>query len=275
MRSADFPSRNTPRNPPDRRMLPLRKRRNDLESIFDRCQLAADAHFYVIVLPLRRSLGMNADEIEMRTRLARRVVLSVSAVFEKAAEEVRGPLITRSRRVRTADRRLRKRAQSCLDGVIVELEILLWRSFPVSNVGLVPHFPQPALHFFVAVTLAEMIDKVKNHISPLVVIFRRIRPPGVDFLDAGIRKAMPVGLGMRRERLGHESNFDQRRDTIRMKCVENVIENFPTVDRVSGRVFGVDVSRSPFQGSRTVASRQQIVNTYVDRRTVDSSQLAQ
>src|SRR5579863_3090579 len=61
----------------DRSMFPLRKRCGDLESLLDGGKLAADPHLHVVGLPRGRSLGMKADEIEMRTNFAIRVIFLV------------------------------------------------------------------------------------------------------------------------------------------------------------------------------------------------------
>src|SRR5579863_5862257 len=94
---------------------PLRKRSCDPKSLLDGGKLAADPHLHVVGLPRGRSLGMKADEIEMRTNFSVRVILLVRAMFQERAKKVRGFGIPRARAVRPSDPRLGKRPQHRLD----------------------------------------------------------------------------------------------------------------------------------------------------------------
>ena len=80
---------------------------------------------------------------------------------------------------------------------------------------------------------------------------------------------------MGRQSFWHKADFHQRLYSSGMKCVENLIQNRPAVDGTSGRIFGVDIGRSPFQRSTPVSGRQQIVNSNVYRRSIDRSQFTQ
>src|ERR1700733_2469242 len=70
----------------DRRLPPLRKRCHDFESLLNCGELAANPHLHVIGLPLRRSLGMNADEVEMRSNPAVRIIFLVRAMLKECPE---------------------------------------------------------------------------------------------------------------------------------------------------------------------------------------------
>src|SRR5579863_1971382 len=78
--------------------------------------------------------------------------------------------------VRTSNASIWQRPQNGVRGKIIELEIFLWRSFPISDIRLIPDLPQPSLHFGIAVPLAQVSDKLKNQFRPFLVILRWVGP---------------------------------------------------------------------------------------------------
>src|SRR5580658_9047267 len=164
----------------------------------------------------------------MRPDFAVGEIFLVCAMIEKGAQKICGVWICRPGGVGSADAGLGKRAQRSFYGDVVEFEIFFARTFPVSNVGFIPYFPQPGLYFGVAVALAQMVNELENQFGPLLIILRRVGPSGVDF--ASPRKIVTIRFGMRGKRLGHESDFDQRLDSGGAKCVENLVENCPAIN---------------------------------------------
>ena len=51
------------------------------------------------------------------------------------------------------------------------------------------------------------------------------------------RKVVTIRFRMGGKRFRHETDFDQRLDAGGMKCIENLVENYPTVNRMSGCIF--------------------------------------
>ena len=150
----------------------------------------------------------------------------------------------RGRCFRAADARFRHRAQHGVNRIVVQLEIFLRRTMPIVDVRFVPDFPKPLLHFVVAVTFAQMLRQLKSEFGPFRIIFRRIGPSGKHIT---LRKCVTVRIGMRRKRFRHESELHKRLYAGLVKRVEDAVENRPAIDGLSGRVFRVDVGRSPLQ----------------------------
>jgi hypothetical protein len=59
------------------------------------------------------------------------------------------------------------------------------------------------------------------------------------------------------KRFGHKAELHQRTHVRGCIRIKNLIENRPTVDRLSVRVLGVDVRRAPFEIGLSVAGSQQ------------------
>ena len=121
-------------------------RRDDLESLVQIAKLLFDPHHDVVLDEFRRSLGVETDEVQRRTGLAGDIVLSANRVIQKAAKEGCRPFARRAGGIRTAHPRGRQRPFHRVGGVIVEFVILLGGAFPISDIGLVPHLPQPRVH---------------------------------------------------------------------------------------------------------------------------------
>src|SRR6185436_4158296 len=108
-------------------------------------QLARDPHAHVPVDHFGPALGVEADEIERGAGTARGVVLPANAMLEKGSQELPGFLVPGTGGMRSADARRWQRALHRVDGVVIELVVLLGRAFPITDVRLVPDFPKPGL----------------------------------------------------------------------------------------------------------------------------------
>src|ERR1700728_3850331 len=129
----------------------------------------------------------------------------MGAMFQERTQEFSGFRGRRACAVRPAYTSIWQRAQNGVHGKIVELGIFLWRSFPISDIRLIPDLPQPRLHFGIAIPLAQMAHKVKNQFRPFLVILWRIGPSGKEF---AVREIVAIWLWMGRKSFGHESDFD-------------------------------------------------------------------
>src|SRR6185369_2103576 len=67
----------------DRRILPLRKRSNDIETALDGSKMIADAHAHMSILKKRMSLGMKTDEVQWGPVFARGKIFLVGTMIEK------------------------------------------------------------------------------------------------------------------------------------------------------------------------------------------------
>src|ERR1700693_3585459 len=105
---------------------------------------------------------MKADEVQARTILSAHVVWLVSTMVEERSQKFRRLGIGGAGTVRAADARFRKGPQDRIHAEVVQLEIFLRRSLPVIDVGLVPYLPQPGFDLRIAVTLAQMVDELKD-----------------------------------------------------------------------------------------------------------------
>ena len=97
---------------------------------------------------------MESDEVQMRTSPPVHIVFLVSAMVEEQAQEFGGLGRGGTGAVWTANTCLWQRPQSCINRKVVELEIFLWRSLPISDVRLVPYFPKPGLNLGIAIAIA-------------------------------------------------------------------------------------------------------------------------
>src|SRR5882762_7764289 len=163
---------------------------------------------------------MKRDEVQSRTGLSSRVVSLVRAIIEKNAQEFSCLRRSRAGGIRAAHASFGKRSQNGIGRVIVEFEEFLGSALPVSDIGFIPHFPQPGLYFRVAVPLAKMPNKLKNDFRPLLIILRRVSPARK---DRALWKIMAVRLWMGGKRFRHESNFDQGFNSSRVKRIEDLI----------------------------------------------------
>src|SRR5580658_9869487 len=218
---------------------------------------------------------MEADEQQRRADLSGGVVGLMRAVFEEMAQEFGGMRIAWTGAVWTADSRFGKRAQDGIGCKIVKLEIFFPRALPVVNVRLVPDFPQPGFYFGVAVTFAQMTRKLKNELGPFGVIARRVGPARIDRTDRGVRKIVAIWFGMRRERFGHEADFDDGSDAGGVRRIEDMVEDRPAVNKFAVFILGIDVGRAPLQGGGAVASSKQIVDADVRRHWTERGQFAE
>src|SRR5271168_1290895 len=140
---------------------------------------------------------METYEQQWRADFSRRVIGLMGAVLEELAQEFGRMRISRARAVWSSDASFRKRAQHCVGGQIVKLEVFLGRALPVFDVRLVPHFPQPGFHFRVAVPRPRVTSKLKNQLRPLGIIPRRVGPTGI---DRTVWKIVAIRFGMRGKR---------------------------------------------------------------------------
>src|SRR5580700_1351818 len=176
----------------------------------------------------------------MRSHLAVRIILLVCAMVEKCSEKFCRLRVARSSAVRSTDPRLRKSSQDCFHARVIKLEIFFSRTFPVRDIGLIPHLPQPGLNLGIAITLAKMLDELENEFRPLPVILRRISPSREDVADDP-RKVVTIRLRMSGKRLRHKPKFHQWLDASCTERIENPVQNYTTVDRPPGWIFRVDI----------------------------------
>ena len=106
----------------------------------------------------------------------------------------------------------------------------------------------------------ECANPLVDELAPLRVVLRRIRPAGVDVVVVVARASSRADTAAAcRQRLRHEADLDERLHLALDVGVEDAIDDRPVVDRPAVRVFGVGVGRSPLEGGRAVARRQQVV----------------
>src|SRR5271155_3909182 len=167
-------------------------------------------------------------------------------MVEEGAEKFCSVGTARSRSFRPSDLSLGQRPQNRVDAKVIKLEILVSRSFPITDIRFVPYFPQPGLYLGIAVAPAQMVDELENEFGPLLVILWRVGPSGVNFTDRSPRKVVTVRFRVGGKRLRHETDFNQGSDPGCAKRVENLVQNIPTINRVSRCIFRIDIGRSPF-----------------------------
>src|SRR5215469_16192842 len=66
---------------------------------------------------------------------------------------------------------------------------------------------------------------------------------------------------MCRKGFRHEADLDQRFNAALAEGVEDSIDDCPTINRVSARVFRVDICRSPFEGGGAVSGCEEVMDT--------------
>ena len=122
----------------------------------------------------------------------------------------------------------------------------------------------------------ECLHPLVDQLAPLVVVPRRMRPPGVDPVvgHAGLPVVL-VRLRLRRQRLGHEADLHQRLHLALEVRIDDAIDDRPVVDRLPVRVLGVGVGGAPLQSGRAVAGRQQVVHPHVDGDRAELRQVGQ
>jgi hypothetical protein len=143
----------------------------------------------------------------------------------------------------------------------VELEIFFGRSLPIADVGFVPDLPEPFLDVLFSVSLDAVLHDLKIQLFPLAIVFGRIAPTGS---DSRLRPVVTVRLRIYREGFGHEADFEHGASVGVAVSVEDAIEDFPIIDGMALRVFGVDVRGSPFEGRFAVSGGQKIMSADVD-----------
>src|SRR6476660_9587870 len=111
-----------------------------------------------------------------------------------------------------------------------------------------------------------MVDKLKNELRPFLVVLWWVGPSSEDFT---VRKIVTIRFGMCGQSLRHESKFYQGLDACGVKRIKNPVQDRPIVDRPSIRIFRIHIGRAPFQSGRSIASGQQIVHAYVNRRRTE------
>ncbi len=193
-------------------------------------------------------------------------------MIEKSAQEFSSLRRCRAGGIRATDASVGEGSQDGICRVVVQLEEFLASALPVSDIGLVPHFPQPGFRFRGAVALAKMTDKLKDKFGPFLIILGRVGPAGE---NRALRKTVAVRLRMSRKPFRHESNFHERFDSSGVKGIENTIQNCPAIDGLSRRVLRVNICGAPFQRSRAVAGSKKIVDANVDRCGTQGGQLAE
>src|ERR1700722_16759547 len=126
---------------------------------------------------LRIAFGMETDEIQWNSGLARLCVDAARAVLEKISKK--RTVLSRPCCRGTADFRVRKHLPHSSGSDDIEFVIFLGRSVEVRYIRLVPHFPHPQVHVS-AIALMQMFHPRNDQSAPLCVILRRIRPSGPD-----------------------------------------------------------------------------------------------
>ena len=89
------------------------------------------------------------------------------------------------------------------------------------------------------------------------------------------RPLVLIRVRLGRERLRHEANLDERLHLALDVRVENPIDDRPVVHGTAIRVFRVGVRRSPFQRRRSIARRQQVVDSDVHGNRAQRGKLGQ
>src|SRR5665811_48542 len=82
--------------------------------------------------------------------------MCIRAMFQELLEERRGLCAARSRGARTAHPGRRQGALHGVRRVVIELVVFFRRAAPVEDIGLVPQFPTPLLHFRLAIARHRM-----------------------------------------------------------------------------------------------------------------------
>ena len=106
---------------------------------------------------------------------------------------------------------------------------------------------------------------------PLGLVLGRVRPAE----DIAVGEAVPIGLGMRRERLRHKADLDQGTNMRSDERVEDAVGDREVVDRRAVGPLGVDVSRAPLERSVAIAASEQVVRAKVDRDRAKRGELAE
>src|SRR5258708_32288230 len=193
---------------------------------------------------------MKSDEIEARARLSGDEVSLMGAMIEKSAQEFRSLRRCRAGGIRATDASVGEGSQNGICRVVVQLQEFLASALPISDIGLVPHFPQPGFRFRGAVALAKMTDKLKDKFGPFLIILGRVGPAGE---NRALRKTVAVRLRMSRERLGHESDFDERVDSSGGEGIENTFQNLAIVEGLVRRVLRGNSCCAPVPCVRALA----------------------
>ena len=260
----------------DGRVAQLRVRRDDLKTVRDGLELIADAHPHVAFDDPRRSLGVKRHEIERRSDLAGGMVGAAEAVLDEIPENLLRPRTIRSRDFGPADPGLRQRTFEAVSGEVVQLLKLLRCTAPIPDVRFVPHLPIPGRNLSPAIALDCVPRPLIHQLSPLRVIGRWVGPTRVDAVVLDARRPLVlIRVRLRRERLRHEANLDERLHLALDVRVENPVDDRPVVHGTAIRVFRVRVRRSPFQRRRSIARRQQVVNSDVHGNRAQRGELGQ
>jgi hypothetical protein len=215
----------------------------------------------------RPAFGVIGDEVERRARSAGCGVAAVIAVLQELAQERRGLRARWTRAGRSADSRRRKRALHRRSRVVVQLVVLFRSSVPIRDIGFVPDFPIPGRHLVLPVLLHAVLHPLVNQLAPFAVILGRVRPSdGVIPVRGAGNPGRAIRLRLRRERLRHEADLDERLSARLQIRVENAIRDRPVVHRPSRRVFRVGIRGPPLQSRRSVSGGQHEVGANVHRR---------
>ena len=192
-------------------------------------------------------------EVQARPGVARDGVGAGRAVLEELPQED----AARARHRRAAEGRVRDHLVQRRFRVVVELRVVGERALPVTDVGFVPQLPQPARRD-VRVPFVRVHRPRADEPRPLRVVGRGIKAPAVEQPGAGVA----VRGRVRGERLGHESELDERKRAGRGDGVHDPVGQRPVIDRVPGGVLGVDVGRSPLhrRGAITGVEKKVVAN---------------
>src|SRR5437868_2155362 len=106
-----------------------------------------------------------------------------------------------------------------------------------------------------------MASELEHQLRPFSIILRRICPASEQL--AGRGKIVAIWLGMGGERLGHESEFDERLGAGLAEGIEYAIDDLPVVNGLSRSIFGIDIRRTPFQRCRAVTGGEEVVDADV------------
>jgi hypothetical protein len=163
------------------------------------------------------------------------------------------------------------------DGVVVQLVELLRRALPIGGaVRFVPDLEIPGLDLGLAVAFDAVAHPLVGQLRPLVVVLGRIAPAAADQVVVEARPpGVLVGLGMGRQRLGHEADLDIGPDAVGQIGVEQPVEDRPVIDRPPLGVLGIDIGAAPLQGRRAITGVQQVVGAEIDAPGLERAQVAE
>src|SRR4029077_15870811 len=119
------------------------------EPVINGAKLRSDAHAHVAVGVSRRTFRVEGDEVEWRAGFAGGEVRAPQTMFEECASEPAAA----AGGIGPADTGCRQSATHTVNSVVVQFEKLLRCPAPISDIGLIPNFPEPGFHLRAAIAL--------------------------------------------------------------------------------------------------------------------------